>query len=214
MALINCPDCNHEVSSSATACPKCGCPITGTKKATEEKIHPNTSETDDNKAQPFYFFTASPSKLVLMSIFTANLYFIFWFYKNFRRIKETTGKNIWPFWRAFFYIFMAYSCFKHIQDVGDKNNTKSNINPGMLATFFLILGFCANLPEPYFIITFFSVFVLFPVNNVAIEINERLIPDFKNNEKFSGWNWVALIIGGIFWFFAIIGLFVPEAWLY
>ena len=108
MALINCPDCNHEVSSSATACPKCGCPITGTKKATEEKIHPNTSETDDNKAQPFYFFTASPSKLVLMSICTLNLYLFVWFYKNFCKIKENIDKNIWPFWRTLFYPLMAY----------------------------------------------------------------------------------------------------------
>lgn len=27
MNLINCPDCNHQVSSSAPACPSCGCPI-------------------------------------------------------------------------------------------------------------------------------------------------------------------------------------------
>lgn len=27
MALINCPDCNNQVSSSAPSCPKCGAPI-------------------------------------------------------------------------------------------------------------------------------------------------------------------------------------------
>ena len=27
MALINCPDCNREVSSNAPACPGCGAPI-------------------------------------------------------------------------------------------------------------------------------------------------------------------------------------------
>ena len=27
MALINCPDCNFEVSSRANACPQCACPI-------------------------------------------------------------------------------------------------------------------------------------------------------------------------------------------
>lgn len=29
MALIKCPDCGNSVSSSAPACPKCGCPIAG-----------------------------------------------------------------------------------------------------------------------------------------------------------------------------------------
>jgi len=27
MALINCPECNSEVSDKAISCPKCGCPI-------------------------------------------------------------------------------------------------------------------------------------------------------------------------------------------
>lgn len=27
MALINCSECNNEVSDRAVACPKCGCPI-------------------------------------------------------------------------------------------------------------------------------------------------------------------------------------------
>ena len=27
MALINCPECNSQVSSKAKACPECGCPI-------------------------------------------------------------------------------------------------------------------------------------------------------------------------------------------
>ena len=27
MALINCPECNKEISSLAKACPHCGCPI-------------------------------------------------------------------------------------------------------------------------------------------------------------------------------------------
>ena len=27
MALINCPECNHEISDQAKACPHCGCPV-------------------------------------------------------------------------------------------------------------------------------------------------------------------------------------------
>lgn len=27
MALIQCPECNHQVSDKATSCPQCGCPI-------------------------------------------------------------------------------------------------------------------------------------------------------------------------------------------
>ena len=27
MALINCPECNKQISDKAAACPNCGCPI-------------------------------------------------------------------------------------------------------------------------------------------------------------------------------------------
>jgi uncharacterized membrane protein YvbJ len=33
MALINCPECNHQVATSAAACPQCGAPIAGAKEA-------------------------------------------------------------------------------------------------------------------------------------------------------------------------------------
>ena len=33
MALINCSECNHEVSDKAEACPKCGAPIAGAKES-------------------------------------------------------------------------------------------------------------------------------------------------------------------------------------
>lgn len=32
MALIKCPECEHEVSDKATMCPNCGCPIKGRKE--------------------------------------------------------------------------------------------------------------------------------------------------------------------------------------
>lgn len=36
MALIKCPECNHEVSEKAPTCPKCGHPINREKVETEE----------------------------------------------------------------------------------------------------------------------------------------------------------------------------------
>lgn len=33
MALINCPDCNNQVSTSAVACPQCGAPIAEARQA-------------------------------------------------------------------------------------------------------------------------------------------------------------------------------------
>lgn len=38
MALIKCPECHREVSDRATACPNCGCPISGPQASTDTII--------------------------------------------------------------------------------------------------------------------------------------------------------------------------------
>ena len=41
MALINCPECNQEVSDSANSCPKCGYPL---KESTLKKVESSIKE--------------------------------------------------------------------------------------------------------------------------------------------------------------------------
>src|SRR5690349_17919588 len=58
------------------------------------------------------FFPVSPVKLVVMSTFTFGIYELYWFYRNWKLIKQRTGASITPFWRAFFGILFCYQCFK------------------------------------------------------------------------------------------------------
>ncbi len=56
MALLNCEDCGRDVSSKATACPNCGCPVpTNPSPAIEER---STSQSDD---LPEAWSTPAPS---------------------------------------------------------------------------------------------------------------------------------------------------------
>lgn len=47
MALVNCPECNHQVSDKAISCPNCGFPIAETIK--QENVNTNTNNDFDNK---------------------------------------------------------------------------------------------------------------------------------------------------------------------
>jgi uncharacterized membrane protein YvbJ len=38
MSLITCPDCGHQVSSRAAACPKCGGPVQPAESAAKEVV--------------------------------------------------------------------------------------------------------------------------------------------------------------------------------
>jgi len=170
----------------------------------------NSVETDAVKNSEVYFFTTSTLKLILMSICTFGIYELYWFYKNWVLIKERTEQNIMPFWRAFFAPLWAYSCFKHIKTVAGERNIQESLSIGLLAFVYFILQALWRLPDPFWLISFFSIALLIPANNVALEINKHLDTEFKNNEKFTGWNWVGLVLGGLLFVLSIIGAFLPE----
>ena len=115
-----------------------------------------------------------------------------------------------PFWRAFFAPIWAYSCFKHIKTSAGENNIPESLSIGSLAALYFILQTLWRLPDPFWLISLFSFIPIIPVNNVAFKINSKLITDIKNNETFSGWNWVGIVLGGLLFLFGLIGTFLPE----
>ena len=181
----------------------------------QENTQPSELETktidDDGLPVESYFFTTSTLKLTLMSICTFGLYEIYWFYYNWVLIKEQTEKNMMPFWRAFFAPLWAYKFIEHIKAVANKHHIEESLSVLLLAVGYFIAHGLQKLPDPYWLITFFSVVFLIPVNNVAIKINKHFDPDFQNNDKFTAWNWLALVLGGSLFVLSIIGLFLPEA---
>lgn len=157
-----------------------------------------------------YFFTTSTLKLSLMSICTFGIYELYWFYKNWVLIKGRTGENIMPFWRAFFAPIWAYSCFSHIKTSTVESNVQESLSIGLLAVVYFILHASWRLPDPLWLISYLSFALIIPANSVALSINNNLISDFKNNEEFSGWNWVGLVLGGAMFLLILIGTFSPE----
>ena len=181
------------------------------KENTNPYEPPKSSVRTDNATMLSpYFFTTSTLKLSLMSICTFGIYELYWFYKNWVLIKKRTRQNIMPFWRAFFAPIWAYSCFKHIKTSAGENNVQESLSIGLLAVVYFILQALWRLPDPFWLISFLSFALIIPANSVALNINNNLISDFKNNEEFSGWNWVGLVLGGTLFVLSLIGTFVPE----
>src|SRR5689334_8216637 len=79
------------------------------------------------------FFPCSLLKLAVMSFSTLRLFHIYWFYKNWRCIKERTGEDIAPAARSIFLIFFCYGLFKRIREHQETISTK-RLAAGPLAT--------------------------------------------------------------------------------
>lgn len=181
----------------------------------EENVNPyeppaSSVEASAETSTAAYFFSTSTFKLAVMSICTFGIYELYWFYKNWVLIKERTGQKIMPSWRAFFAPLWAYSCFKNIKNAANENSVPETLPIGLLAIVYFVLQALWRLPDPYWLVSFFSFLLLIPANSVALSINEKLMSGFTNNEKFSGWNWVGVVLGGLLFLLSLLGTFMPE----
>lgn len=50
MALINCPECNHQVSDKAISCPNCGYPISSVEQTTTDNTNVINNNVSNNKS--------------------------------------------------------------------------------------------------------------------------------------------------------------------
>ena len=166
---------------------------------------------DNDTKWPLVFFVVSPLKLVLMSTVTFGIYGIYWFYKNWKLIKQRTESNIMPFWRAFFGVFFCHSLFREVKDVAASRGVSFPSTPGMLAAGWIILVSLWVLPSPYFFVCFLAPLMLVPVQNAINRLNSVIAPGHNPNSRFSAWNIAGLVFGGILFAFGIIGSFLPRS---
>lgn len=78
----------------------------GEKKLSETLYAPPKADVAINDPDGPEFYVVAPFKFFLLSILTLNLYFVYWFYRNWRQIKQRTGEEIWPPARGFFPHFL------------------------------------------------------------------------------------------------------------
>ena len=55
------------------------------------------------------YFTVGPSKLALISLTTLELYVFYWFYRNWKIVRDQEDVKLSPFWRAIFTHLSTFS---------------------------------------------------------------------------------------------------------
>jgi len=174
-------------------------------------IQPPADSGHSAASEPEYF-SVSPLKLIIMYICTLGIYKIYWFYRQWSCVKRHERSEIAPIWRAVFSLIFAYSLFERIRASGRRCNTESSFVSGLLVFGLWILAICARLPAPFWIVTFFSVVLLVPVQFVIDDINDVVNPQHDPNQTFTKSDIVVMVIGGSLLLLAVIGAFLlPRA---
>ena len=88
--------------------------------------------------------------------------------------------------------------FDTIKKDAVKNKIEANISSGLYAFLYFILLAVTSLPDYYFFISFLSVLILVPINNLLFEINKSVSSTHETKLKFTIWNWMLTTIF-LFW---------------
>jgi hypothetical protein len=197
MALVACPDCGQTISDVAQACIHCGRPM-------GEPAEPR------HAASRHSFFPVATHKFIVLSLCTLNLYTLYWCYQNWSRIRQDTGENLSPFWRAFFAPLWGFSLFGRISQQARERGMRVAWSSGFLATLYLVVCAIGAAPPPWWLISLAGLVPFLPVVATVRRLTDAEAVTEARNDSYSGGNVATIIVGGLLVLLAIAGTFAPE----
>lgn len=165
--------------------------------------------TSASAPTPMYF-PVSLTKFVVMHFCTLAIYQFYWFYENWKLIREREQSDASPFWRTFFAFLYCYTLFEKVRDSGASLKIGQSFSAQMLAGGWILSSMLWILPDPYGLVALLSIVFLIPVQQAANRINESLVPGHDRNEQFTAWNKVAVVIGTLLFILVVIGIFISH----
>ncbi len=151
-----------------------------------------------HESEPAIFFPVSITKLLVLSVCTFGIYEFYWFYKNWKFVKENQGLKIMPFWRAVFSPLFCYSLFEAVKKHAKRTKVNVKYSSGWLTVGFILTIMTTGIPDPFWCISMLSVLTFLPARSVIDTLNKKTDSIIKN-DQFSGWNIVAIVFGVILW---------------
>ncbi len=153
----------------------------------------------------------SAQKFILLSVLSLGLYELWWIYKSWSFFRDKDNLDIMPAARAFFAIFFLNSLFDRIQYFSrSKGYTKTFSSIGYFIGF-IGLNFAGRLPDPYWIVSFLSMFFLIPALE-SLNYGIKNSGDYTviENGKYNNRQIGLIIVGSLLWILILIGMFLPA----
>ena len=194
----------------------------------ESAYRPPASDVGSGEDDGGRYYVVSPRKFLVMSIVTVNAYFLYWFYRNFKRMKDGGGEDIWPIPRALFHIFFTHFLTRDVDAQLREKGQQLAWSPESTATAYVVLTIGSNVLDRMSTREFGSpvtdllAFLIVPVVAWSLLPAQRAInlasgdPEGRSNERFTLANMAWMAFFGLIWAAALVGLwamlFAPE-WL-
>jgi hypothetical protein len=151
------------------------------------------------------WFMVGSVKLAVMMVATLGLYQIYWFYKQWDRVRDA-GDNVAPAPRSIFSIVFCYSLFRRIIDSTHAVGLNTSIPPSLLAIGFVVssLMWRANGPESY--LGFLAFVPLVAAQRIANAVARGQGSTEDRNTRLTWLNWVGVVVAAGFFALLVLGL--------
>lgn len=106
-----CPNCGTSAQASDRFCRNCGRDL-ATRVIIESTTGAQTVETPRATATPELATIISMERIVLLSILSAGLYWVYWFYLTWKHYRDHTKREAYPVWHALTLLVPVYSLFR------------------------------------------------------------------------------------------------------
>ena len=156
------------------------------------------------------FFPVGIPKLIFLWITTLGFYAVYWMYKNWQLVQDREAPNIMPFWRGIFGVIWLFPLARLIHERAQSDRISPGFQPNVVGGLFLLFNLLSRLPDPLWMLSIFSFLPIIAVQKCVNTINEELPVAPPPNNRLAGWNWAALLFGGLFYLLILLGLMVPE----
>ena len=158
MAIITCPACEQRLPDDLANCVVCG-HLLPVQPADPDDAAPAVRAA----SEAGQLHALALRKLALLSFFSLGLYQVYWFYRNWRRVRERTGRSLMPLARAIFAPVWSHSLFDEVAEQARAADVRVGWSPIVLAVSFFLLSAAWRFPGAGLIVSLFSFLPLLPV---------------------------------------------------
>jgi uncharacterized protein DUF4339 len=153
---------------------------------------------------PRWFMVGLP-KLAVMMVTTLGLYQLYWFYKQWDRVRDA-GDNLAPAARSLFSLVFCYSLFRRIVDSTHAVGVQTRLPAWLLAVGFIVPSLMWRADGPAAFLGLLAFVPLVAAQRLANEVALGQGSTEDRNTRLTWRNWVVVVIGGAFLALILLGL--------
>lgn len=118
------------------------------------------------------YFPVARAKFIALVVLTFGIYELYWFYRNWKYVRQRDSSDIWPFWRAVFSPVWYYALILDIRKHTTDDQTRVLPQGGVLSLAYLLMAMTWRLPDPYWLFTLLAFLPMLPTVQYINSLNQ------------------------------------------